>query len=99
MDNHPNLPRVVLAQYDLGQVHAVAPQAGGGIDESFLVTAESGRYFFKRRSPAYTPATVACDHALFRFLVRHAFPTPATTAWYRDTSPRAPSCPPGEIAP
>jgi len=65
----------VLAQYDLGQVTSVGPQAGGGIDESFVVTAASRRYFLKRRSPTYTPDMVGCDHALIQFLVSHGFPT------------------------
>ena len=77
MDNHLNLPEAVLAQYDLGQIHAVESKTGGWIDESLVVTCESGRYFFKRRSPNCTPDMVGCDHALIQFLVGHAFPTPA----------------------
>jgi Ser/Thr protein kinase RdoA (MazF antagonist) len=77
MDNHLNLPEAVLAQYDLGQIHAVESKTGGWIDESFVVTGESGRYFFKRRSPNCTPDMIGCDHALVQFLVGHAFPTPA----------------------
>ena len=77
MDSCPHLPRGVLAQYDLGEVQAVEPKAGGGIDESFVVTAASGRYFFKRRSADYSPEMVKCDHALIEFLVSRAFPTPA----------------------
>ncbi len=77
MDTFSLLPEAVIARYDLGEMRAVEPQAGGGIDRSFVVSAASGRYFFKRRSPAYTAATVGCDHALIRFLTGHAFPTPA----------------------
>jgi Ser/Thr protein kinase RdoA (MazF antagonist) len=76
MDN-PNLPEAVLAQYDLGQIHAVESKTGGWIDESFVVTCERGRYFFKRRSSNCTPDMIGCDHALVQFLVGHAFPTPA----------------------
>jgi Ser/Thr protein kinase RdoA (MazF antagonist) len=77
MDNHLNLPEAVLMQYDLGRLHAVESKTGGWIDESFVVTGESGRYFFKRRSPNCTPDMIGCDHALVQFLVGHAFPTPA----------------------
>jgi Ser/Thr protein kinase RdoA (MazF antagonist) len=77
MDTFSLLPETVLAQYDLGEIHAVDPQPGGGIDRSFVVTAARGRYFFKQRSPAYTAEMVSCDHALIRFLTGHAFPTPA----------------------
>jgi len=77
VDDRSTLPDAVLAKYDLGRIHAVEPKSGGWIDRSFIVTGERGRYFFKRRSPAYTPDMVACDHALIRFLVSHAFPTPA----------------------
>jgi len=76
MDDSASLLSGILAQYDLGQVTSVEPQAGGGIDESFVVTAASGRFFLKRRSPAYTPDMVGCDHALVQFLVSHGFPTP-----------------------
>ena len=76
MDN-PNLPEAVLAQYDLGQIHAVESKTGGWIDESFVVTCERGRYFFKQRSSNCTPDMIGCDHALVQFLVGHAFPTPA----------------------
>jgi Ser/Thr protein kinase RdoA (MazF antagonist) len=77
MDDRSTLPDTVLAQYDLGKTHAVEPKTGGWIDRSFLVTSDRGRYFFKRRSPAYTLDMVACDHALIQFLVSQAFPTPA----------------------
>ena len=77
MDTLSLLPEAVIAQYDLGEIHAVDPQPGGGIDRSFIVTAARGRHFFKRRSPAYTAEMVSCDHALIRFLTAHAFPTPA----------------------
>ncbi len=77
MDTFSLLPEAVIAQYDLGEIHAVEPQTGGGIDRSFVVAAASGRYFFKQRSPAYTAKMVSCDHALIRFLTAHAFPTPA----------------------
>jgi Ser/Thr protein kinase RdoA (MazF antagonist) len=76
-DNRSNPPRGILAQYDLGEVQAVKPKKGGGIDESFVVTSDSGQYFLKRRSPDYTPDMVDCDHALIQFLVSHGFPTPA----------------------
>ena len=72
MDGRPFLPPEVLAQYDLGKVHALEPKAGGGIDESFVVTSASGRCFFKRRSTDYSPdivEMVGCDHALVEFLV------------------------------
>jgi homoserine kinase type II len=71
------LPRAVLAQYELGEILAVESKTGGWIDESFLVTCEGGRYFFKRRSRNCTPDMVGCDHALVKFLVSRAFPTPA----------------------
>jgi homoserine kinase type II len=76
MDRFSLLPEAVIAQYDLGEIRAAEPQAGGGIDRSFAVTAARGRYFFKRRSPAYTAEMVSCDHALIHFLTGHAFPTP-----------------------
>ncbi len=77
MDTFSLLPEAAIAQYDLGEIHAVDPQPGGGIDRSFVVTTTSGRYFFKRRSPAYSADLVSCDHALICFLTAHAFPTPA----------------------
>jgi len=70
------LPSGVLAQYDLSQVTSTEPKAGGGIDESFVLTAASGLFFLKRLSPAYTPDMVCCNHALIQFLVSHGFPTP-----------------------
>ena len=51
------------------EVRAIEPKTGGWIDRSFLVTCERGWYFFKGRSPAYTPDMVACDHALIQFLL------------------------------
>jgi Ser/Thr protein kinase RdoA (MazF antagonist) len=66
----------VLTEYNLGEIHTVEPKSGGGIDESFVVISDSGHYFFKRRSPEYTPEMVGCDHALVQFLISHAFPTP-----------------------
>jgi Ser/Thr protein kinase RdoA (MazF antagonist) len=33
MDNHPNLPEAALAQYDLGEIHAVESKTGGWIGE------------------------------------------------------------------
>jgi hypothetical protein len=44
----PHLPPEVLAQYDLGEIRTLEPRAGGGIDESFVVTSASGQYVFKR---------------------------------------------------
>jgi Ser/Thr protein kinase RdoA (MazF antagonist) len=76
MDTLLLLPEAVIAQYDLGEIHTVEPQTGGGIDRSFVMTTTSGRYFFKQRSPAYTAEMVSCDHALIRFLTAHAFSTP-----------------------
>ena len=40
------------------------------------MTSARGRFFFKRREEGCTPETVACDHALVRFLVERGFPTP-----------------------
>jgi Ser/Thr protein kinase RdoA (MazF antagonist) len=86
MDAQPHLPSEVLARYDLGAVHAWEPKAGGGIDESFVVTSASGRTFFKRRSTDYSPEMIACDHALIEFLVSHTFPTPALVPTLRGES-------------
>ena len=46
VNSRPTLPRQVLAQYDLGEIDAVEPKEGGGIDQSFVVTAAGVRYFF-----------------------------------------------------
>jgi Ser/Thr protein kinase RdoA (MazF antagonist) len=70
---HPN----VLTQYDLGRIHSVQTKSGGGVDESFIVVCDGGRYFFKRRALNYTPEMIECDHALVQFLVDEGFPTPA----------------------
>jgi Ser/Thr protein kinase RdoA (MazF antagonist) len=86
VDAQPHLPSDVLAHYDLGEVRAWEPKAGGGIDESFLVTSASGRTFFKRRSTDYSPEMIACDHALIEFLVSHTFPTPALVPTLRGES-------------
>jgi homoserine kinase type II len=77
MHAYPPLSAAVLAQYDLGEIYAVEPQTGGGIDQSYLVICDRGRLFLKRRAPGYSAEMVGCDHALIRFLVRHDFPTPA----------------------
>lgn len=77
MSPRTSLPDKVLAQYDLGQIHAVQPKTGGWIGDSFVVTSESGWSFFKRRAPGCSPERVNDDHALIQYLVSHAFPTPA----------------------
>jgi homoserine kinase type II len=77
MDERAALPAAVLARYDLGEIHAVAPKSGGWMSACFVVTCQRSRYFFKRRPSGCTPAMVACDHDLICFLVDHAFPTPA----------------------
>ena len=46
IDSCSTPPRQVLAQYDLGEIDAVEPKEGGGIDQSFVVTAAGARYFF-----------------------------------------------------
>lgn len=86
MDGHSFLPPEVLAHYDLGEVYAWEPKAGGGIDESFVVTSARGRTFFKRRSTGYSSEMIACDHALIEFLVSHSFPTPALVPTLRGES-------------
>ena len=70
----------VLAQYDIGEVEALAP-AGGTAGKCWRATTRAAAYFLRRRGPrTSSEAALAFDHGLRRHLLAQGVPTAAPLA-------------------
>jgi homoserine kinase type II len=68
----------VLGFYDLGDLKTARWVDRGFVNDNWVLETDQGRYFLKRRHPAWRqPALVSAQHDLLRWLRRERFPAPS----------------------
>ncbi len=65
----------VLSHYRLGRLKAIVPAIGGMTSDNWFVETLQGRYFLRRRNPAFTRESIDFEIGLIEHLVALGFPT------------------------
>jgi homoserine kinase type II len=72
MEAHPT----VLSRYGLGRFKTIVPAPGGMTSENWFVETPRGKYFLRRRNPAFSKESIDFELGLIEYLVSIGFPAP-----------------------
>lgn len=65
----------VLSRYKIGRLNAIMPALGGMTSDNWFIEAARGKYFLRRRNPAFTKESIDFELGLIDHLVSLGFPT------------------------
>ncbi len=66
---------IALSHYRLGGLKAIVPALGGMTSDNWFVETAKGRYFLRRRNPAFSGESIDFEIGLIEHLVALGFPT------------------------